>query len=68
MYFIPVSYTHLDVYKRQDKYWAMREEYEKKNLRWIVDYDCKRVRGVLVSNSKHITLKDFTLVLSLIHI
>ena len=40
----------------------MREEYEKKNLRWIVDYDCKRVRGVLVSNSKHITLKDFTLV------
>ena len=40
-----------------DKYWAMREEYEKKNLRWIVDYDCK-----LVSNSKHITLKDFTLV------
>lgn len=45
-----------------DKYWAMREEYEKKNLRWIVDYDCKRVRGVLVSNSKHITLKDFTLV------
>lgn len=25
-----------------DKYWAMREEYEKKNLRWIVDYDCKR--------------------------
>lgn len=45
-----------------DKYWAMREDYEKKNLRWIVDYDCKRVRGVLVSNSKHITLKDFTLV------
>ena len=45
-----------------DKYWAMREEYEKKNLRWIVDYDCKRVRGVLVSNSKHITLKDFMLV------
>lgn len=45
-----------------DKYWAMREEYEKKNLRWIVDYDCKRVRGILVSNSKHITLKDFTLV------
>lgn len=45
-----------------DKYWGMRKEYEKKNLRWIVDYDCKRVRGILVSNSKHITLKDFTLV------
>ena len=45
-----------------DKYWNMREDYEAKGLRWIVDYDCKRVRGVLVSNSKHITLKDFTLV------
>ena len=45
-----------------DKYWEMRKEYEKKKLRWIVDYDCKRVRGILVSNSKHITLKDFTLV------
>lgn len=44
-----------------DKYWKMREDYEKRNLRWIVDYDCKRVRGILVSNSKHITLKDFTL-------
>ena len=40
-----------------DKYWEMRKEYEKKKLRWIVDYDCKRVRGILVSNSK-----DFTLV------
>ncbi len=45
-----------------DKYWEMRKEYEAKGLRWIVDYDCKRVRGILVSNSKHITLKDFTLV------
>ena len=45
-----------------DKYWEMRKEYEKKKLRWIVDYDCKRVRGILVSNSEHITLKDFTLV------
>lgn len=45
-----------------DKYWEMRKEYEKKKLRWIVDYDCKRVRGILVSNSKHITLKDFALV------
>ena len=44
-----------------DKYWEMRKEYEAKGLRWIVDYDCKRVRGILVSDSKHITLKDFTL-------
>ncbi len=44
-----------------DKYWAMRKEYEKQGLRWIVDYDCKRVRGILVSNSKDITLSDFQL-------
>ncbi|WP_321478727.1 glycosyl hydrolase family 28 protein [uncultured Bacteroides sp.] len=47
-----------------DKYWKMRKEYEKKGLRWIVDYDCKRVRGILVSNSSDVTLKDFTLMRS----
>ena len=41
-----------------DKYWEMRQEYEKKKLRWIVDYDCKRVRGILVSNGKQITIKE----------
>jgi Endopolygalacturonase len=41
-----------------DKYWEMRKEYEKEGLRWIVDYDCKRVRGILISNSSDITLKD----------
>lgn len=44
-----------------DKYWAMRKDYEKRSLRWIVDYDCKRVRGMLISNSRNVTLKDFTL-------
>ncbi len=44
-----------------DKYWNMRKEYEKRGLRWIVDYDCKRVRGILVSNSKDVTLSGFTL-------
>lgn len=44
-----------------DKYWNMRKDYEKRKLRWIVDYDCKRVRGMLVSNSRHVTLKNFTL-------
>ncbi|QHV95028.1 glycoside hydrolase family 28 protein [Spirosoma endbachense] len=44
-----------------DSYWAMRKEYEKKGLRWIVDYDCKRPRTVLVSNSSNITLKGITL-------
>lgn len=45
-----------------DLYWKMRkEEYEPKGLRWIVDYDCKRPRTLLVSNSNNITVKDITL-------
>lgn len=44
-----------------DKYWTMRKEYEKEGLRWIVDYDCKRVRGILISNSTNATLKNFTI-------
>ncbi|RZM20996.1 MAG: glycoside hydrolase family 28 protein, partial [Pedobacter sp.] len=43
-----------------DKYWAMRKDYDKKNLRWIVDYDAKRVRTVLVQQSSNITVKDLT--------
>ena len=31
-----------------DKYWTMRKDYEKRKLRWIVDYDCQRVRGMLI--------------------
>ncbi|MBC7889770.1 MAG: right-handed parallel beta-helix repeat-containing protein [Ferruginibacter sp.] len=44
-----------------DKYWAMRKDYESKGLRWIVDYDAKRVRTVLVQNSSDITLKQITI-------
>jgi len=40
-----------------DKYWEMRKEYEKQGLRWIVDYDCKRVRGILISNSSDVSLQ-----------
>ncbi|HEX7902407.1 MAG TPA: glycoside hydrolase family 28 protein [Chitinophagaceae bacterium] len=43
-----------------DKYWAMRKEYDTKGLRWIVDYDAKRVRTLLVQNSADITIKDLT--------
>jgi len=43
-----------------DKYWTMRKQYEAKGLRWIVDYDAKRVRTFLVQNSSDITLKDLT--------
>ncbi|HEU5166979.1 MAG TPA: glycoside hydrolase family 28 protein [Chitinophagaceae bacterium] len=43
-----------------DKYWSMRKEYDKKGLRWVVDYDAKRVRTVLVQNSGQVTIKDIT--------
>ena len=43
-----------------DKYWAMRKEYDTKGLRWIVDYDAKRVRTFLVQNSSDITLRGLT--------
>ena len=43
-----------------DKYWNMRKEYDTKGLRWVVDYDAKRVRTVLVQNSAQITIKDLT--------
>ncbi|MBN2180895.1 MAG: glycoside hydrolase family 28 protein [Sedimentisphaerales bacterium] len=44
-----------------DKYWTMRrEEYEPKGLRWIVDYDCKRPRTVLVQNCSDITIQGIT--------
>ncbi|QNH63518.1 glycoside hydrolase family 28 protein [Hymenobacter sediminicola] len=44
-----------------EKYWAMRKEYDAKGLRWIVDYDAKRPRTLLVSNSSNVTLKGITL-------
>ncbi len=45
-----------------DKYWTMRrQDYEPKGLRWVVDYDCKRPRTLLVSNSSNVTLKGITL-------
>jgi hypothetical protein len=47
-----------------DKYWTMRKDYEQRGLRWIIDYDCRRVRGLLVSNSSDITLRDFTMMRS----
>lgn len=43
-----------------DAYWKMRKEYEAKGLRWIIDYDCKRPRTLLVSKSEDVTVKDIT--------
>jgi polygalacturonase len=43
-----------------DKYWTMRKEYDPKGLRWIVDYDCKRPRTVLVQNCSNVTVQGLT--------
>lgn len=43
-----------------DSYWEMRKEYEARGLRWIVDYDCKRPRTLLISESEDITVRDVT--------
>lgn len=43
-----------------DKYWSMRHDYDLRDLRWIVDYDCKRVRSLLVSESENVTVSDLT--------
>lgn len=43
-----------------DKYWSMRKEYEAKGLRWIVDYDAKRVRTLLVQSSSDVTIRGLT--------
>ncbi len=43
-----------------DKYWAMRKEYDAKGLRWIVDYDAKRVRCFLIQSSEQVSLQGLT--------
>jgi polygalacturonase len=45
-----------------DYYWDLRKnDYEPRGLRWIVDYDAKRPRTLLVSNSKNVFVKDLNL-------
>ena len=50
-----------------DKFWGdpprsggMWVNYTERGIRWAVDYDCKRVRPVVVYKSKEVLLKDFT--------
>ena len=43
-----------------DKYAKMRKEYDAKGLRWVVDYDAKRVRTFLIQSSEDVTLKGLT--------
>lgn len=44
-----------------DKYYAMRNEYVPKGLRWIVDYDCERPRGILIAECTDVTVRDIVL-------
>jgi len=44
-----------------DKYWTMRKEYEPKGLRWVVDYDAKRPRTLLIAESTNVTIRGITL-------
>ncbi len=44
-----------------DYYWNLRKEYEPKGLRWIVDYDAKRPRTILIAESSDIYLKNVNL-------
>ena len=43
-----------------NKFNKMRGPYQKKGLRWALDYDCKRVRPMVVYKSKEVKLQDFT--------
>ena len=48
-----------------DKYWGedeksgYRGEYDAKGLRWAADYDCRRLRNIVVMNSRNITSNEF---------
>lgn len=49
-----------------DKFWGdpprtggMWVDYTERDIRWAVDYDCKRVRAIVVYESQDVVLKDF---------
>lgn len=42
------------------RFFDMLGPYQKKGLRWAVDYDAKRVRPIVVYKSKNVLLKGFT--------
>jgi hypothetical protein len=49
-----------------DKFWGdpprsggMWTDYNARGIRWAVDYDCKRVRALVVYGSRDVLLKDF---------
>ncbi len=44
-----------------DKYWALRQEYEPRDLRWAADYDAQRVRLMVVWKSSDVTIENLNL-------
>lgn len=43
-----------------DRRGGMMAEYERKGLRWAADYDCRRVRNLIVLNSRRVTVEQIT--------
>lgn len=46
-------------YWGEDRQGGMRREYDGAGLRWCVDYDCRRVRNVIVMESRNVELSGF---------
>lgn len=44
----------------EDQQSGMMRDYQQRGLRWVVDYDCQRPRNIVVYESAHIVLRDFT--------
>jgi hypothetical protein len=44
-----------------NKYWSLRKEYEPRGLRWASDYDAERVRLLVVSKSKDVSIENLSL-------
>lgn len=54
-----------------DKFWGdppmsggMFKDYVDRGLRWAVDYDCKRIRGVLAHEAQNVLIKNVTIMRS----
>lgn len=44
-----------------DRNGGMLKDYVARGLRWAVDYDCKRVRALLIYDSKDVKVRDLTI-------
>ncbi len=49
-----------NLYWGSDTKGGIREKYDKLGIRFLADYDCKRVRNLLVQNSSNIKISDIT--------